>query len=122
MTLLSKSDILAVDDLPTEEVKVPEWGGTVRVRGMSGIERDAYEASQVAMRQAGKPPELRLANFRSKLIVRCLIDDAGKRLFADTDAAELGRKSGKVVDRLFDVCRKLSGMTDEAVAEAEGNS
>lgn len=122
MALLSKDTILAAEDLATEDVPVPEWGGTVRVRGMSGGERDAYEASQVAMRQSGKSPELRLSNFRAKLLVRCIVDEEGKRVFADGEAAELGRKSGAVVDRLFDVARRLSGMTEAAVKEAEGNS
>ena len=41
MTLLSKSAILCANDLQTEDVDVPEWGGTVRVRSFTGRERDA---------------------------------------------------------------------------------
>ncbi len=32
MTLISKTAILAAQDLQTEDVEVPEWGGAVRVR------------------------------------------------------------------------------------------
>ena len=32
MNLLSKTAILAAQDLQTEDVEVPEWGGAVRVR------------------------------------------------------------------------------------------
>ena len=45
MNILSKEAILAADDLPREKVNVPEWGGEVLVRTMSGTDRDAFEAS-----------------------------------------------------------------------------
>ena len=32
MTLLSKTAILTANDLQTEDIEVPEWGGAVRVR------------------------------------------------------------------------------------------
>ena len=47
MTYLSRDTILQREDIKTEDVEVPEWGGTVRVRGMSGVERDAFEASLI---------------------------------------------------------------------------
>ena len=40
MSLLSAAEILAADDLPTEDVEVSEWNGTVRVRALTGAERD----------------------------------------------------------------------------------
>ena len=42
MTYLSRDAILQREDIKTEDVEVPEWGGTVRVRGMSGVQRDAF--------------------------------------------------------------------------------
>ena len=47
MTYLSRDTILQREDIVTEDVEVPEWSGTVRVRGMSGVERDAFEASLI---------------------------------------------------------------------------
>ncbi|MFE3382837.1 hypothetical protein [Streptomyces anulatus] len=44
---LSAEQILDADDLAIEDVPVPEWGGTVRVKGMSGTERDRFEAGFV---------------------------------------------------------------------------
>ena len=41
--LLSRDDILAVDDRVTEVVPVPEWGGAVTVRALSGNQRDKYQ-------------------------------------------------------------------------------
>lgn len=60
MTLLSKSAILCANDLQTEDVEVPEWGGAVRVRSFTGRERDAFEASMV--RGEGKDRKVDLTN------------------------------------------------------------
>ena len=61
---LSRDDILKAEDLTTEEVDVPEWGGTVLVRGLTGRERDEFEAS-VMVRYAGEMVQ-DLANIRAK--------------------------------------------------------
>ena len=54
MVYLSREEILSVHDIVTEEVDVPEWGGIVRVRGMSGVQRDAFEASLI-QQPTGQP-------------------------------------------------------------------
>ena len=41
MAYLDKAAILTADDLGRREVAVPEWGGTVLIRGLTGAERDA---------------------------------------------------------------------------------
>ena len=118
-----KAQILAADDLPFEDHDVPEWGVKVRVRGLTGTDRDAYEAKMVAMRQGGKDVELRLANFRARMVVKCLVDpETDERIFEDNDAPALGRKSAAALDRLHDVAHRLSGMDERAAARAEGNS
>ena len=116
-----KAAILAADDRPFQDHDVPEWGVKVRVRGLSGSERDAYEAQVIKLRQ-GQDIELQLGNFRARLVIRCLLDpETDERIFEDKEVEALGAKSGLVLDRLFDVCQELSGMTEGAVARAEGN-
>jgi hypothetical protein len=123
-----KDLILAADDLTFEDHQVPEWGGaTVRVQAMTGTDRDAFEAKMVALKKGGqndaKAVELRLTNFRSKVLVKCLHDpETGERVFEDNEAHKLGGKNAAVLDRLFDVAKRLSGMDEKAVEEAEGNS
>lgn len=113
MALLNKDQILGADDLPTEDVEVPEWGGTVRVRGLTGTERDRFEVQVSAARKDGKEVDIR-ATYAG----RCMVDEGGKRLFTDKELAALGRKSGAALDRIFDVVRRLSGMTDGKLKEA----
>lgn len=112
---LTKDQILAAEDIPSREVDVPEWGGSVRMRGLTGSERDAYESS--LFQQRGEKRILRTENARARLVAMCLVDDSGQRMFSDSEVKELGKKSGKVLDRLFDEARKLSGLTPEDVEE-----
>lgn len=112
---LSKDDILHAEDLRTEEVDVPEWGGTVLVRGLTGRERDEFEGS--VLEQRGQKTVTNTANVRAKLAVKCVVDDTGQRVFADTDANALGEKSGAAIDRVFEVASRLSGLGDGDVKE-----
>lgn len=118
--LLSRDAILAAEDRPTEDVDVPEWGGTVRLRALSGAERDAFETS--LLDQRGKPAAARLQNFRARLLAASIVGEDGQRLFTDKDIVALGAKSGAVIDRLFERARRLSGMTREEVDALAGNS
>lgn len=118
MALLRKSDILGASDLPTREVAVPEWGGEVLVRGLTGQQRDAFEMKMASAQKAGNAHDV---DFRASLVVRCIVDESGERLFTDKEVAQLGRKSGSALDRVFDVVRELSGMSKAASKEAAEN-
>jgi hypothetical protein len=116
---LSRDDILKAEDLTTEEVDVPEWGGTVLVRGMSGRERDEFEAS-MAERRGGRMVQ-NFANTRAKLVSYCVVDDDGQRMFTAADIAALGEKSGAALDRVFEAAARLSGLSDTDVEELTEN-
>lgn len=118
--LLTKDVILSADDLGHEDLEVPEWGGTVRIRALTGAERDAYEASM--QQQRGKNFVRNLANVRAKLVVRTVIGEDGERLFTDSEANALGRKSAAALDRIFEVAAKLSRLSEEDVEELAGKS
>lgn len=119
MALLGKDQILSADDTQYEDVSVPEWGGEVRIRGLSGTEVDKYEASLMRMRH-GKP-DVALQNATARLIAWCAIDENGSRLFVhDDEVRELGKKSGVALQRCFDAAAKLSGLREgdvEAMVE-----
>ena len=102
---LSRDDILKAADNEPEEVDVPEWGGSVLVRGMTGRERDAFEVSLMQPGRGGRKV-LDPANVRAKLVARCVVDDDGGRLFTDADVAELGGKSAAAVDRVYAVAAR----------------
>ena len=112
---LKRADILKVQDIKIELVHVPEWEGDVYVKGMTGIERDAFEASIVQMR--GKGSRVDMTNIRAKLAAQTICDENGEKLFTDADIKELGKKSASALQRVFEVAQKLSGIGDDAIQE-----
>ena len=109
---LSADEVLACTDLQRERIDLGTRG-FVYVRGMTGKERDAWEAS--LMRGKGSDRRADTRNARARLAVRCLVDEANVRLFTDSDAelieatgCDLGNRSAharfllryEIVDRL----------------------
>jgi hypothetical protein len=123
---LSRDGILGAVDVQIEKVPVPEWGDEVIIRGLTGDELDAFQGSVRQFRPTfdGKGMEAVLIQegMRAKLLVKCLIDEAGERLFTDQDAPALGAKNGAVIDKLYDIASRLSGLSEEEKQEMEGNS
>jgi len=118
MAVLNRDDILKVDDLQKELVPVPEWGGDVWVYGMTGGERDAFEAEVLIQRKGGAHIDTR--NIRAKMAARCIRNEDGKRMFGDGDIKALAKKSAKALDRIFSKAQELSGISDEDVEELAG--
>ena len=121
MKALDRAAILAADDLPIAKVRVPQWGGIVYVRSMTGKERDAFEAEQYrANVEHGDPLS---ENMRARLVVLCLVDKDGKREFSDSDEdIELvGAKSAASLDLVFSAAAKLNGLSSADVEELAGN-
>jgi hypothetical protein len=115
MASLTKAAILAAKDQKMIEVDVPEWGGSVSVRVMTGTERDRFEAEFVG---GNKSVDM----VRAKLVAKCLCDDEGNRLFTEQEIPALGEKSAAVLDKLFTVCMKHNRFTKDDVEELAGNS
>lgn len=119
MTLLTREAILKVDDRKTEDVDVPEWGGVVRLRSLTGAERDRIEASMVEIK--GKSQRLNLVNLRAKMVAAAAVDAAGHPLFRESDVKALGEKNAAVISRLAEKAQELSGMAEEDVEELTAN-
>ncbi|WP_461365749.1 hypothetical protein [Candidatus Darwinibacter acetoxidans] len=118
--ILDRDKILKADDIEVRELEVPEWGGSVYVRGMTGRERDQFEAGIV--KQKGRNTEINMKNARAKLVVLCTVDENGKRIFGDADIALLADKSAKALDRIFSVAQELSGISKDDMEELTKNS
>ena len=116
---LDRDAILQAQDIDIESVDVPEWGGSVYVKGMTGTERDAFETSIV--QQRGDNPTVNMSNIRAKLAAQTICDEDGKCLFTKTDVKLLGKKSALALDRVFSVAQRLSGISgDDVEVLAEG--
>jgi len=118
--ILSKADILGCSDLRFETVAVPEWGGSVRVRTLSGAERDAFEATLMKTLNGKRVPDM--DNLRAKLLAATVVDEEDKPIFGVHDLVALGRKSAVAIDRIFAVAQRLNAMAPESVEESIKNS
>ena len=114
--VLTKSQILEADDLKREVVGTPEWGGDVLLRELRGRERDSFEEGSL-----DKQRNVSMTNMRARLVALSAIDDEGERLFTAKEATQLGEKSATALNRLFEVCCRLSGITDSDVDKLEKN-
>ena len=114
-TYLDRQAIFDAQDLSVEDVDVPEWGGTVRVRTLTGAERDAFEAT--IMERKGDTYEANMENMRAKLAAFSIVDEAGERIFSEQDIQELSKKSASALQRVFNVASRLSGISPEDVEE-----
>ena len=119
MKVLNREDILAAMDLNREKVEVPEWGGSIFIQCMTGSERDDFENDTYI--QKGSNIEYNRKNFRAKLLARTIVSEDGKRLFGDQEIDLLGKKSGKVLDKLLPIALRLNGIGKDAIEELTKN-
>lgn len=115
---LSKQEILSASDSGMEAVEVPEWGGAVNVRVMSGEERDRWESETLAFEKVGNQG----VNVRARLCIATVCDDDGVNLFTSADCESLGAKSSAVLDRIFDVAIRVNKLGKADMEKLEGNS
>jgi len=120
--LISREELLAATALPEETVDLPELGPDkqVRMRGLTGAQRDSWEASLITFK--GNDRRVNARNARARLISMSAVDEQGKRLFSPADIEALGNLSAKIIQRLYEVALRVSGVTDDEVEELTKNS
>lgn len=109
---LTRDQILSANTAPViTEVDVPEWGGKVAIRVLSGRQRERFEN---AINNH--------SNLRALLVSLSVCDEKGSPIFSEADVNVLGEKSGKALKRVFDASIKHSAIGKESVEELEKNS
>lgn len=122
---VSRQQIADADDITEEDVPVPEWGGKVRVRGLTGEQRDEFEGSIIVEkrdpdRKGKTKSSVEHRRLRAKLVVKSVVHppdspQAGQPMFDETDIGWIAAKSAAALDRVFSTAQRLSGMSDEDV-------
>ena len=114
---LTIKQILAASDTEVRKVDVPEWGGYVYLRTPTVPEKTAFEITGNDLKMADKPvaaPE--------RMFAMCYCDQDGKPISvsqAQIDA--LAKKSGRAMDRVFQVGNELTYATDEETIKLAKN-
>jgi hypothetical protein len=123
--MLNKAqELWDLNDDEFEVVAIPEWkiGGevvSVRLRGLSGAERDRYEASCTRMVKGQPVPDP--VNARARIVAWAAVNEEGEHIFkGQEDVLKLGMKNAKAVNRLWEHACRLSGIDfDGTQAEAD---
>lgn len=114
---LSKEEILNADDRKIITVDMPEWSGEIRLRPMTGYERDKFEGSNQK-----KGGGVDFTNIRAKLASLTIVDEKGDLIFNTPDGvAALGKKSGAALDRIFTVIQKLNAIGEKDLEDLAKN-
>ena len=111
MGLLTREGVLGRLDRKTRDVEVPEWGGTVRVAELTGLDRVAFEAALVDKNRKG--------SIHAALLSRCLVNENLEPMFTE---AELDARAATVLTRLWDVAVSLNAVGAEEEEAAKKNS
>ncbi len=116
---LSKDAIVKAQDMAFEDVAVPEWGGVVRVKQFTALEKDKFESEQFTVRLVnGKPKvDTHLENKSARLAALCIVDEAGNRLFSDDEVMLLAGKSAAALQRVVKVAQQLNAISDRDVRD-----
>lgn len=109
--VLTRDAILSCSDLEVEKVSVPEWGGHIFMRVLTGTEKDEYEKKVIDSDKEGAKD---FRGLRQKLIAMSACDESGNRIFTDKDIKALGEKSSAVLTRLFEKANELNTLSSDA--------
>ncbi len=112
---LSKEDILEAQDIQTDTVDVPEWGGTVHVRALNAVERGKLDNLGAQARLDGTA---QLEDMHVMTVQMGVIDDDGQRVFSEDDIPELREKAAAPMERISERIWEMSGISEEDVEDA----
>ena len=119
MTLKEKLQRASNAPKPRETVPTPELAEfdipEIIIQGMGGQARDGWEKSLIVGR--GKRREVNTENVRAKLVTLCAINPDGSLAMDESDAVWLGQMRVDVLNRLFEVSQRLSGVRDQDIDE-----
>jgi hypothetical protein len=97
-----RKQVFDASDIPEEKVNLPrEWGGAeVTVRGLT-----AGELADYATAVSKLPAKYQSAD----LIIACVRDETGERIFERADRETLAGKGARPFGEILAACHRLSG-------------
>lgn len=116
--MITKELFLSGSELPRERVETPEFPGLpfVYVRGLTGRELDTFDINATDDEGRYKP------GCRAWLAVLSVCDENSKNIFTIADVAAVSKTNCTVLQRIWVVARRLSGMGAAAQEAAKKNS
>jgi len=113
---LTREQLMSANERRSIEVATPT--GTVRLGVMRAGERDAYLSGFINNPEAAEGRDL---SFKYRLLVRCLLNPDGSRMFTDAETADVEALPSETVDCLVKAANELNGLTASAVEEQKNS-
>lgn len=115
-----REQIISRQDLPSEQLPIPEWGCTVEVRGMTAQQRAQFLEDNFD--DKGKPVVSPLSLYPGLVVAHTFDPATGERVFTDADVDALGEKAALVLERIAQKALSLSSLQPSAVDDAAKKS
>jgi hypothetical protein len=112
--MLTRDQLLGIR-LPETEIEMPEFGGSIRLRGLTaGAALKYFEALGSKSKVDGI----------ASLITASVIDDAGELVFQETDAAQIAASwPNAALQRVAFAVMELNGVdTEKNLSEIDGDA
>lgn len=111
--VMSRADILAIDDLNTKIVNIPKWGD-VKIKSLSINDQIEFEKINAEKKSD--------SDVIFKMLLLCCIDDNNKPLFEESDLPALKNKSSVAMLKLFKECLDLNSLNEHDLENKAKNS
>lgn len=108
--------ILAIPTVKKEEIHIKEWDETLFLHELNAKQRDQYGYD------ASEDPAKFSRGFSVRIIKDTLHDSEGNPVFDDNEMELLAEQSGTLLADIALKSRILSGLSEDAMEEAEKNS
>jgi len=111
--ITSANEILAKDDFTYAEIDVPEWGGTLRLRSLSGAQRTIITARAQKNKVTGD-------GLYEQLIIMSAVDEDNKLIFDEKQHLEmLKMRNSAITKKIGEKVLEISGFKPDAESDLE---
>jgi hypothetical protein len=122
--MLQREEILQAGlKLAGETIEIPAWGGPVRIREMTGREREEWEDKKRGVQddqEGPQPPASGLVRAWTARYSVC--DETGKLLFTDDDVPALAEGAAAALDLVFEAALRINKLRKIDAEELSKNS
>lgn len=111
---LNKAALLGFER-QVHKVCLPNDGGFVYIKELSGKQREEFERRVAQGRKKGDD----YRGLRAKLIVDSLVDEEGENLFNPEDSSNVEKMPSSIIEFIFEKILSINGVDTENVKESE---
>ena len=106
MKRLTTDDIKSLPDVPTQELKIEQWGVSIVIQGIT-------KAMQIELGEMLDKEEMSAFDYQKQLLLHCVIEPKLEL----KDIVNLYEKDANVVDLIFASINELNGLGGSATAD-----